>query len=536
MISQTMHFDQPGLVVSRFFAAMSDDALRRLLEPGVLSVLDVLFSGHIGGTDLRRVAETIVDLDTLISEPESRELVLREIPEEKRVELEARVERKIGNSAEWSRVEIGRLREFFGLLEEEFILPSVSETVVHPKFGLFEHQRNAVRQLLPLLTDDDRRAVLHLPTGVGKTRTAMHIVARFLQENDPSIVVWLASGKELLEQALEAFGEAWAHLGNRPVSVGLMRGDTVPNLADFSDGFLVVGLAKGWAFLSGSGPDWTSSIASRVRLVVFDEAHQSIAATYRRITEELTMDYRCALLGLTATPGRTWADIDEDGRLAEFYAGNKVNLDVPGDDPIAYLVDHGFLARPTFRTLLSEPGLVISEEESLRIAQALDIPEDVVASLSISEQYVTAVLRAIEELLQQGHARIIVFAATVMHARLLAAILLARGIRSEAVTGQTPLRARTRAIRAFKSDGLEPMVLVNFGVLTTGFDAPKASAAVIARPTKSLVLYSQMVGRAIRGPQAGGTETCVVVTVVDPALEGFGDVASAFSNWEDVWR
>ena len=79
------------------------------------------------------------------------------------------------------------------------------------------------------------------------------------------------------------------------------------------------------------------------------------------------------------------------------------------------------------------------------------------------------------------------------------------------------------------------MVLCNYGVLTTGFDAPRTSAAVIVRPTRSLVLYSQMVGRAIRGPAAGGNEACEIVTIVDTALPGFGDVADAFSNWEDVW-
>jgi superfamily II DNA or RNA helicase len=80
------------------------------------------------------------------------------------------------------------------------------------------------------------------------------------------------------------------------------------------------------------------------------------------------------------------------------------------------------------------------------------------------------------------------------------------------------------------------MVLCNYGVLTTGFDAPKTSAAVIARPTSSLVLYSQMVGRAIRGPRAGGNEYAEIVTIVDTKLPGFGSVADAFKNWEDVWN
>ena len=431
---------------------------------------------------------------------------------------------------------MARLCEFFGLYDEHLFQPQAAETTVVPDFALFDHQRGAVRQLLPLLAEGERRAILHLPTGVGKTRTAMHAVARVMHDNDPCVVVWLASGRELLDQAQDAFQQAWTHLGNRPVQAGLMRGDTMPDLTRFDDGFLAVSLAKAWAVLSGPDPDWAARLAPQVRLVVFDEAHQSIARTYRRIADELTMDYRCGLLGLTATPGRTWADIDEDGKLAEFFAGNKVTLQVPGDDPIAFLVDNGYLAKPVFRTLLSEPGLRIDEHESARIAASLDIPEDILAAMSMSEQYVAAVLEAVEELVEDGHRRVIVFAASVPHARLLTAILLARKVRSHAVTGATPTRTRARAIRAFKADDDKPMVLVNFGVLTTGFDAPLASAAVIARPTKSLVLYSQMVGRAIRGPKAGGTDTCTVVTVVDPALPGFGDVASAFSNWEDVWR
>ena len=73
-------------------------------------------------------------------------------------------------------------------------------------------------------------------------------------------------------------------------------------------------------------------------------------------------------------------------------------------------------------------------------------------------------------------------------------------------------------------------------MLTTGFDAPGTSAAVIARPTISLVLYSQMVGRAIRGKKAGGNAEAEIVTVVDSGLPGFGDIGDAFLNWEDVWE
>ena len=529
----------PGLSVAWFLDSLPDRELRRFLDPSVLSVLDALFGGRIDGENLLRVARTLVDFDVLLGEPDGRKLVLDLIPDGKRTELEARIGRTItaSRASEWTNSDVLRLRDFFGLVEERILPPAVppAETIT-PHYGLFDHQRNAVCRLAPLLAEDERRAVLHLPTGVGKTRTAMHVVADALRAHEPSVVVWLASGKELLEQAVVAFKEAWMHLGTRSLQIGTMWGDRMPDLDHFSDGFLAVGLAKGWAVISRTDPDWAVRLSRRVRLVVFDEAHQSIARTYRRVTEELTVDFRCALLGLTATPGRTWADIDEDGELAEFFAGNKVTLEVPGKNPIEYLIEHGYLARPNFRTLLSQPGLVFNERELSRIAGGLDIPEEIVAALSMSEQYATAVLDAVDGLLGVGHRRVLVFAATVDHAQILSAILVARGVHSNVVTGLTPGRTREHAIRIFRSDDEVPMVLVNFGVLTTGFDAPKASAVVIARPTRSLVLFSQMVGRAIRGPKAGGTETCEVVTVVDPSLPGFGDVAAAFLNWEDVWQ
>lgn len=528
-----------GLTVAQFFESISDRDIRRFLDPNVLSILDAIFSGSIAGDDLRSVTRTIIDFDVVLGDQEGRRLVLSLISEQKRPELESRVGRSIfpADAGDWTEAEVRLLRDFFGLMEERIVPPVVPSTAtITPAYSLFDHQRNAVRKLAPLLSQDERRAVLHLPTGVGKTRTAMHVVADSLRTHEPSVVVWLASGKELLEQAVVAFKDAWTHLGTRPLQIGTMWGDRMPDLNSFSDGFLAVGLAKGWSLISRTDPDWAARLSPRVRLVVFDEAHQSVARTYRRITNDLTLDFRCALLGLTATPGRTWDDIDKDGELADFFSGNKVTLEVPSDNPIEYLTDNGFLAQPTFRTLFSKPGLSINDSELNRIAGALDIPEEIVSALSMSEQYVTAVLGAIEELIGAGHQRVLVFAATVEHSRVLTAILVARDIRSEAVTGLTPGRVRDRAIRTFKSDDEIPMVLVNFGVLTTGFDAPKASAVVIARPTQSLVLFSQMVGRAIRGPKAGGTDACEIVTVVDPSLPGFGDVAAAFLNWEDVWQ
>lgn len=526
----------PGLLPSRYFSLIGDKALRQFLDAGILSVLDAIFDGEITGDDLQRVSQTLIDVKALLGDKQGRRLILDLVEEPKRTELEERVGNHIESSNNWTEREVNEARHFFGLIEDSIFSPPPSACEeLEPSYGLFEYQRRTVEQIMPLLVKDERRAVLHFPTGAGKTRTAMHIVARFLSTNEPSVVVWLASSKELLEQAVDSFRNGWSHLGNRTIQIGSMWGEYSPDLLNFKDGFLAVGLAKGWATMRRVDPNWATRISKKVRLVVFDEAHQSVARTYQQITEELTLNYKCSLLGLTATPGRTWADIDEDGKVADFYARNKVSLEVPDGDPIKYLIDMGYLAKPKFSTMLSESGVILTENDLLSISKELEIPNHIVESLAMNEQYVIAVLRAVQRLFNGGHIRVLVFAATVDHARTLAAILAAKNILAMLVVGSTDKKERERNIRRFKDDEDIPMALINYGVLTTGFDAPQVSAAVIARPTKSLVLYSQMVGRAIRGTKAGGTNTCEVITVVDPALPGFSSIAEAFNNWEDVW-
>lgn len=534
-VESTPNMPDFGLTVDWFLSSLTYTELRSLLNSDMLSLLDAFSGGEIPEDKLEIVARELIDFESLLDSDDGREFIFNHLPTNKVSELASRVELREISYTNFKELSKSTVLEFFGLeIEPSLVGVKPNDERVEPSYGLFDYQRIAVKETLELLDFADRRTILHLPTGTGKTRTAMHVVANVLTNNEPCLVVWLASGKELLEQSVGAFRAAWKSLGTRPIDVVTMMGDNSPNLNELSDGFLAISLAKGWA-RKRNDPDWALRLAKKIRLVVFDEAHQCIARTYQNLTEELTMDYRCALLGLTATPGRTWSDIDEDGKLATFFAGNKISLDVPGDNPIQFLINHKFLARPTFKTLLSEPGMDFTPAELKRISTGLDIPEDVVGTLSKSNQYVSAVLNAIQVLLDNGNTRVIVFAGSVAQANILNAILTARRVISDVVTANTNLRTRERVIKDFSSREPSARVLLNYGVLTTGFDVPKISAVVIARPTRSLVLFSQMVGRAIRGPKAGGTKTCEVITVVDPSLTGFGDVAEAFLNWEDIW-
>jgi len=406
-----------------------------------------------------------------------------------------------------------------------------------PDFGLFDYQRRAADRVWDALDGGFGRVVLHMPTGAGKTRTAMHIVSRFLNLSEPAVLVWLAASAELLDQAAEAFQDAWSTLGNRPVTLTRFWGDHTSELSDIQDGLVVAGLQKLHAFFSRE-PLELLRLAARVKLVVVDEAHQAIAPTYRTLITKLAeTGTQNALLGLTATPGRSWSNIDADQRLSAFFGERKVMLEVEGwDDPVAYLMSEGYLAKPTFNQLEYEPAPELQEALRNYVGNRDDYREEALAALSRSINRNVAIIRELERLIESGHRRILFFAASVRHAEVIAAALAAFSYDARVVTGSTATQTRGRIIKAFRSDSEVPMILCNFGVLTTGFDAPNTSASVIARPTRSLVLYSQMVGRATRGPKAGGNETCEVSTVVDIDLPGFGDVAQAFANWEDVWH
>ncbi|MER6164979.1 DEAD/DEAH box helicase [Streptomyces violaceorubidus] len=532
----------PGIAFQAVLDAAPLTYIRRLLGEHACELLALLREGSVEDA-IRKVAASAVSPEQLIGDPEERAQLLELLPEGKKAELAERLGWDTSSSPAvflsalpWTLEERRAFLGFLGLVVDRAPeAPVSSRRPSEPSYGLFPHQRRAAGKVRRLLYSSERRTVLHLPTGVGKTRTGMDLICDHLRQHEPTLVVWLARGRELLEQAALEFERAWSSLGNREVTVARMWGDAPTDLDDITDGIVVLGLEKAGA-AAKSAPGFLDHLALRTTLTVFDEAHQAIAPTYRRVVEALTLRSDSSLLGLTATPGRTWADISEDEKLADFFARQKVMLEIDGyDNPVTALIEQGYLARPDFRTVAADSGMKLSARDKQALAASFDIPDELIAGLADNVQWNLQVVRTVLDLSEQ-HRRILLFAASIEHSRLIVAILSMFGIDAEQVTGESSTRHRDRVINRFKGPGTRPMVLSNYGVLTTGFDAPAASAAVIARPTRSLVLYSQMVGRVIRGPKAGGTSTCDVVTVVDPALPGFGDVAEAFTNWEDVWK
>lgn len=534
------------LTFDNLLALADDETMQLLVGTPAVRLLRLIDPSLATPSRLRGLVTGLHSPEELLRDAEARELLLMLLRPDTAGQLQKDLELDGADPYEALRSlrfrkgsdQEARLFAFFGVVPEllEVIEESPEVRLLTPEYVLFNHQRQAVRKVQVAIENEPHRVLLHMPTGSGKTRTAMNVIANHLRSADPRLVVWLAYSEELCEQAAEEFEQAWALLGDRPLHVYRFWGNRSFDPAAAKDGLLVAGLGKTYAAARRS-IDFISRLADRTSLVIIDEAHQAIADTYRLVLEVLVeLKPATGLLGLTATPGRTWAEIDVDEELAEFFGRRKVTLDIEGySNPVDFLVAEGYLARPSFESLFHSGGISLSERDMAAIAEQLDIPDRVLERLAEDEQRNLGVVQKVEELARR-HERVLVFAATVEHARLLATVLRARGIDAASVTGETPAMERARVIARFRSDTATPMVLCNYGVLTAGFDAPRTSAAVIARPTKSLVLYLQMIGRATRGPSVGGNTEAEIVTVVDTDLPGFRDLGEAFLNWEDVWQ
>ena len=535
----------PGLALQSLWRVSKPASLRTLIDKSVLDVLSQLDPQLVESDSLSLVVDKLFDASDLLGDADMREKVIDLLPLSKARELAKRLGAEGGRSvydhlrqATKNPECIPELYSFFGVVDDprapSYGSPSVLK--VTPEYRLFDHQRTAAQKVLQKLSEEPRKVVLHMPTGSGKTRTAMHILASHLRSREPTVVVWLAQSQELLEQAASEFESSWSGIGNREIDLVRYWGNRQADVLAFNDGVIVAGLGK-LDSLNRRDPNTLLRLADRASLTIIDEAHQALAPTYESVLSALyTKRPDNALLGLTATPGRTWADVAEDQKLSDMFDRQKVTLEVEGyPDPVNFLIEKGFLANPTFHTLNSDAGLEMSDSDIGALSRSVDVPQSILERLGDDSRRNLKILTTIEDLTKR-HSRVVVFAPSVRNAKLLAALLTIRGHEAEAVTANSSPLERERVIRRFRGTDLTPMVICNYGVLTTGFDAPKISAAVIARPTRSLVLYSQMVGRATRGPEVGGNHQAEIVTVVDPDLPGFGSIVDAFKNWEDVWN
>ena len=374
------------------------------------------------------------------------------------------------------------------------------------------------------------RFVVQMPTGAGKTRTAIELVCGELNEQEQT-VIWLAHSEELCDQAVQTFLDVWEHVGRVPVDLVRLYGSTDAAFNWSSNHvFMVASFQRLYSLLQNNTLTKLASKSPSIGLVIVDEAHKVIAPTYKRVTKALLGDStRC--IGLTATPGRSAINLDENKELADFFFEKIVTFDSRGQAPIQYLRDKGILAEAKYEPLVTSLNFDLSERERKYLEDFFDFPPGLLKRMGANSTRNAEIVKRIQTETEKDSA-ILFFGCNVTHSKFICSTLNFLGITAAHVDGTTPRERRSHLIESYRRGDVQ--VLCNFGVLATGFDAPRTDVVFISRPTASVVLYSQMIGRGLRGPAVGGTERCKIIDVKDN-IAGFSDQNSVYSYFSDYW-
>ncbi|HUW75987.1 MAG TPA: DEAD/DEAH box helicase family protein [Gallionella sp.] len=226
----------------------------------------------------------------------------------------------------------------------------------------------------------------------------------------------VAHSEELCEQAAEEFTKAWRMLGTSQLKLGRLYANYDFDLASFDSGLIVAGLSKLYS-RSLSEQAAFLKLKRNTGLLVMDEAHQAIAPTYNHLLDMLApQGGSTSLLGLSATPGRSWLNVGEDEKLANLFCRQKVTLSTDGEvDPITFLQEMGYLAKPEYIWLPYFPTLQLSQAEINDLASGLDITPKTLAKLGDDVQRNILIIKSVMEHVVRGK-KLIVFACSVEQA------------------------------------------------------------------------------------------------------------------------
>lgn len=525
----------------RLLAAVGEEAIRKGLPDSLIAVLES-YDLPLTGTDIAEAAIATWHTDVL---RQYKWALYHLDPPSQWAGSQRAVDfvRSLGFSAEWAG-ERDRKRDAFFEVEGPYSLPK-----------LHNYQRTIVNNVRDMLgsthgNEFKRRGIVSMPTGSGKTRVAVQAIVEAMRDDGfRGGVLWVADRDELCEQAVEAWRQVWSSEGVQAMRLrisrmwgGLERPQPTSQLH-----VIVATIQTLNARLSSQTEDY--KFLASFNLVVFDEAHRSIAPTFTTVMEDIgfTRFQRVEepfMLGLTATPYRG-RDEEETKRLVRRYGSRRLDSEAfVSDEPeavIRQLQDMGVLAQADHETIEGESfpldeildGSLDKEELEGILEKWLALPwlpRSVENRIAQSAERTKRIIEAYESHIDPEWATL-VFATSVEHAQTVAALLNRRGIRSRAVSGETEPATRRRVVEEFRGGYVR--ALVNYGVFREGFDAPKTRAIIVARPVYSPNLYFQMIGRGLRGPLNGGDHRCLILNVRDN-IENFARKL-AFSELNWLW-
>jgi len=348
--------------------------------------------------------------------------------------------------------------------------------------SLRPYQRAAIEALYDYFSASSGNPLVVMPTGTGKSLCIAGFTREAIAAYGDTRVLILTHVKELIQQNFMAMLRAWPEAPAGIYSAGLSRRDIHAQIL----------------FAGIQSIHRHARQVQRCDLVLIDEAHllgRGDSGMYRSFLAQLN-EINAGLLkvvGFTATPYRLDSGMLHEGK-------DRLFTDIAYEVPVLEMIQQGYLCPVVPKqtsTQLDVGGVGTRGGEF--------IAKDLEAAVDRDE----VTRAAVAEIVQNGEGRgsWLVFCSGVAHARHVRDAIREHGISAETVTGDTPGPERDGILAAFKAGRLR--CVTNANVLTTGFDAPGTDLIALLRPTKSVGLYVQMVGRGTR--LAEGKDDCLVL-------------------------
>ena len=427
-----------------------------------------------------------------------------------------------------------------------------------PALELREFQielKNAMKNVLTM-KEDKTRCIVTLPTGCGKTRVAVESFIEWMQPrfSDGRYLIWIAQSEELCDQAAACIIDAWEQkefveqltlirfYQSSKLKLEQLEEDEIPD-----GGVVVASINQLYKRLKSSDPA-AYFILERTGAMIIDEAHRSVTPMYSFLFEEAKKVCKKDLFpicGLTATPGRNPLGVHDTNMLVDLFQAELIkpqlehSPDYDKNNPLSYFKKHGYLAKAKLEIIKNNASFKCDEKELEDIHRAmrendfnyeLDEKKKLLKQFARDKERNYKIIQRLIDL--PSNCRSLVYTCTVEHARYLSSIMNMLGRSSYSVSSDTPTMERRKIIQEFKDGRIQ--FIFNYSVLTTGFDAPKTDTIVLCRPILSDILYEQIVGRGMRGPEFKGTEHCLIIDFED-TVQNLG-LPLAYSRYEAYWE
>lgn len=362
------------------------------------------------------------------------------------------------------------------------------------KKQLYDYQSYAIKKIVERWQSGNRKVVFQLPTGGGKTLTAVELIHHFSSANPGKEVIFLVHRLELLAQFKNAYEKQ--HEG---VEVGIINADTKHKRLDLK---IFVGMVE--TVYNRLSRD-KNYLGDKTGLVIIDECHIS------NFDKILPMFQKSAILGLSATPTR----LGRKNPLKKHYE------DLVSVITIKELIEKGALA----------PNRTYNYESKINYKNVKKVGGDFNAkhlALELSKSvHIQNVIKAYEQV-SLGK-KTIVFNSTIEHSEVVNKAFLEAGYNSKHLDSTTDEHERRKILEWFSKT--PDAILQNVAILTTGFDEPTIQTVIMNRRTMSIPLWLQCCGRGSR--ICAGKEYFTIIDLGGNA-ERLGDW-SHDHDWHDLF-